>query len=347
MTLYCERPNYKWVMPKLTENPLYYNGMPMMSFNAMLNLLYGGRGVGKSFYFKVWTLLCATGETVWMRRYDNEIRDAQDKFLEDLISNGFITEEMDLKYEGNVLYLNGEARIHFVALSVSMKKKSVPYPNVNWIVFDEFIETRVNRSYLPKEEEMLLEFISTVNRYRPDRPEVRTFLIGNKTSWFNPYTAFFRIEPFEGQFKTFKDGLVCVENYENREFENAMKRTRFGQLIAGTKYEAYAIENESLRDKTDFIVRRPKTSWCRVNIRIGAQTFGLWTDGNKLYFSEDYDPTRRTYADREDLQVRELALKTNEPPVTWLMRFHEIGMLCFDNGLCKTKALEIMLQYWR
>ena len=35
------------------------------------------------------------------------------------------------------------------------------------------------------------------------------------------------------------------------------------------------------------------------------------TYGNKLYFSEDYDPTRRTYADREDLQVRELALKTN------------------------------------
>ena len=153
MTLYCERPRYPWVMPKLNSNPIYYNGIPMMSYNAMLNLLYGGRGVGKSFWFKVWSLLVATGETVWMRRYDNEIRDAQDKFCEDLISNGFITEEMEIKHEGNTILLNGEPRIHFVALSISMKKKSVPYPNVNWIVFDEFIETRVNRSYLPKEEE--------------------------------------------------------------------------------------------------------------------------------------------------------------------------------------------------
>ena len=77
MTMYDERPRYPWVMPKLTSNPLYYNGMPMMSYNAMLNLLYGGRGVGKSFWFKVWTLLVATGETVWMRRYDNEIRDSK------------------------------------------------------------------------------------------------------------------------------------------------------------------------------------------------------------------------------------------------------------------------------
>lgn len=347
MTLYCERPVYPGVMEKLTEHDWRYNGQRLMSYGAMLNLLYGGRGVGKTFFFKVWCLLVAKGETVWMRRYENEINDARDKFCEDLISGGFITEDMDIEIEGNTILLNGEPRIHFVALSISMKKKSVPYPNVNWIVFDEFIETRVNRNYLPNEAEMLLEFISTVNRYRPDRQEVRTFLIGNKVSWFNEYTAYFHIEPFEGQYKTFKDGLICVENYANRDFEDKMKQTRFGRLISGTKYEKYAIENQSLRDTADFIKKRPKQSWLKVCIRVGPDTFGIWTDGEKLYFSTDFDPNKRTYADREDLHEKEIALKSGEPPITWLLDFHRLGMLCFDTGGCKTVALNLMMTYFR
>lgn len=334
-------------MERLTEHKWRYNGQKLMSYGAMLNLLYGGRGVGKTFFFKVWCLLVAKGETVWMRRYENEINDARDKFCEDLISGGFISDDMDIEIDGNTVLLNGEPRIHFVALSISMKKKSVPYPNVNWIVFDEFIETRVNRSYLPNEAEMLLEFISTVNRYRPDRQEVRTFMIGNKTSWFNEYTSYFHIEPFEGQYKTFKDGLICVENYANRDFEDRMKQTRFGRLISGTKYEKYAIENQSLRDTTDFIKKRPKQSWLKVCIRVGSDTFGIWTDGEKLYFSIDFDPSKRTYADREDLHEKEIALKSGEPPITWLLDFHRLGMMFFDTGACKTVALNLMMTYFR
>ena len=347
MTLYCERPNYPGVMQHLTASGFYYDGGPVMSHGAMLNLLYGGRGTGKTFYFKVWCLLAAKGETVWMRRYENEIIDARDKFVEDIVSSGFMPETAEVEWRGNTIWLDGEPRIHFVALSVSMKKKSVPYPNVNWIIFDEFIETRVNRNYLPNEAEMFLEFVSTVNRYRSDRQEVRAFLIGNKVSWFNEYTAYFHIEPFEGQFKTFKDGLICVENYENREFEEKMKQTKFGRLISGTKYEKYAIENQALRDTSDYIKRRPKESWLKVCVRVGPDTFGIWTDGELLYFSMDNDPHKRRYADREDLREAEIALKSGEPPITWLLEFHRLGMLRFDNGWCKTTALNLMMTYFR
>ena len=106
MTLYCERPVYPWVMPKLTRDDWRYDASKLMSYGAMLNLLYGGRGVGKTFFFKVWCLLVAKGETVWMRRYENEIRDACDKFCEDLISEGFITEDMEIEQDGNTILLN-------------------------------------------------------------------------------------------------------------------------------------------------------------------------------------------------------------------------------------------------
>lgn len=334
-------------MPKLTKDPFWYNGQDMLSRNAMLNFLYGGRGTGKSFYFKVWCLLAAKGETVWVRRYENEIHDAYQKFIDDLSAEGYITEDMDITFDANTIYLNDDPRIHFVALSVSMKKKSVPYPNVNQIVFDEFIETRVNHKYLPNEPELLLEFISTVNRYRPNRPEVRTFLIGNKVSWYNDYTAYYGIEPFEGKYKIFKNGLICVENYENHEFEDKMKKTRFGQLVAGTKYAAYAIENQALRDSSDFLKKRPKSSWIRVNVRVGPNKYGIWTDGDMLFFSDDHDESHPCFAAREDLHEGERALKSNDLPIVWLKEFNANGKLCFDNGLCKTTCQTLIMNYWK
>ena len=43
MTLFSERPVYPGVMEKLTEHDWRYNGQKLMSYGAMLNLLYGGR----------------------------------------------------------------------------------------------------------------------------------------------------------------------------------------------------------------------------------------------------------------------------------------------------------------
>ena len=63
MTLYDEKPSFPGVMEKLTEHPWRYNAQRLMSYGSMLNLLYGGRGVGKTFFFKVWCLLVAKGET--------------------------------------------------------------------------------------------------------------------------------------------------------------------------------------------------------------------------------------------------------------------------------------------
>ena len=56
MTLWNERPGYSGVMKQVNSSPLWYNGNGMMSYNAMLNLLYGGRGTGKTFWFKAWSL---------------------------------------------------------------------------------------------------------------------------------------------------------------------------------------------------------------------------------------------------------------------------------------------------
>ena len=46
MTLYNEKPSFPGIMEKLTEHPWRYNAQRLMSYGSMLNLLYGGRGVG-------------------------------------------------------------------------------------------------------------------------------------------------------------------------------------------------------------------------------------------------------------------------------------------------------------
>lgn len=155
--------------------------------------------------------------------------------MTDLLKEGYFTEDVVVT-KNNTLYLNGEPKIHFIGLSTSLRMKSVSFANVENIVFDEFIETRRNRSYLPNEVELLYDLVETVNRLRIDRPEVKVWMLANKVSFDNPYFLEWGVSEFPQRFQKFKGGLLVVESYENREFIELKKQSRFGRFIEGTKY---------------------------------------------------------------------------------------------------------------
>ena len=52
-------------------------------------------------------------------------------------------------------------------------------------------------------------------------------------------------------------------------------------------------------------------------------------------------------AEVSDEDLKKIALKSGEPPITWLLEFHRLGMLCFDTGGCKTIAINLMMTYFR
>lgn len=84
--------------------------------------------------------------------------------------------------EDGVVIYEKEPFAHIVALSQSLHFKSVPFPNVGVIMFDEFI--RQDRQMLKDELNLFINFISTVVRHVK---RAQVFLIANTVSWNSPY----------------------------------------------------------------------------------------------------------------------------------------------------------------
>ena len=317
----------------INKEDIFYSDSEVFGYNAFISFILSARGNGKTFGFKK-RALNAPYQTMWIRRYEEDLNDFEKEFMKDLIQEGLYQEDA-ITIQNHRLIMNGEVKIFFVALSQAFRKKSVSYGGVNLMVFDEFIEARKTRSYLKGEVEMFLDLIETVNRLRIDRPEVRVFCLANKVTFANPYFVYWGIKEFEGRFKKFQKGMIVVENYYNASFTELKKKSRFGQLIEGTKYGKYAVDNQVLRDTADFIRQKPENAKYLCAMRIDNNYVGFWKDGNSLYCTQQYNPNKVIFASREDLQEGEFVLKSNEAPIIWLKELNAIGQVFFDNTLIK------------
>ena len=329
----------------IDKSKIFYSRHNIMGYNAFLNFIVSGRGNGKTFDFKRMAL-DYKNQTMWVRRYENDLPDVETSFMSDLYKEGYYEEDA-ITIKNDRLVRNGETKIIFQALSTSNKKKSVSYADVDYIVFDEFIETKANRNYLAKEVELFLDLIETVNRLRIDRPEVRVFLLANKVSFVNPYFTYFNIKPFTGRFKKFHNGLIVVENYQNQEFIKLKKESRFGKLIEGTKYGKYAIDNEAFRDTNDFIKERPKDSTLLCNIEFENRIVGVWKSNNCLYVSKQFNANTITFAPRDTLKEGQFVLKSNDIPIIWFKDLNNIGQLYYEDNITKDIVFRLMTESYK
>ena len=277
----------------------YYNFDKVFSYNALINLVVGGRGIGKSFNSKLAVIkrFLKTGEQfVYVRRYKTELDSAVPTFFQSIQAKGYFEDHVFKVRKSKMLtefYCDGEICGYAIALSTSNVLKSAEFPNVKTIIFDEFIidPSAGLYRYIRSECQMFLDLIETVFRMNDDG---RVIMLGNNAHFYGcPYAAFWDLElPYESEFKTFKNGTILV-NYvaDNPEFVNAKKNTRFGKVIEGTLYGDYAIHNKSLRENDQFIAKRPSNNRFYCILVINGENFGVWqgVDGY-VYISDKYDP---------------------------------------------------------
>lgn len=330
----------------MDDKSIWYDKGPLMSRNGFINFVLGARGTGKTYCFKKWALE-KPGQTVWVRRYQEDIDDLMDKFMGDLISNGVIDpDEHKIVCEAGKLLIDDEVKIYFMALNTAPRKKSQSYHNVDAIIYDEVFEMKGGRRYLNNEVEKLLELIETVNRLRIDgRKEVRVFLLANKTTFVNPYFTYWNILPFSERFKTFKDGLIVVENYENKKFVDIKRQTKFGRLVAGTVYGDYALENMAWMDDDAFIVDK-KPDNCRLlgNIRYKEIYMGIWTDDVSCFIMRAHNKNRWTFTTKFEVKDDEYPLIPSRQPMKFLTECFNNGILFFEDNVCKNAIYSIIQQ---
>ena len=272
---------------------MWYDKQQLLSYNKIFNFVLSNRGGGKTFHFTRWAIddyKKTRGMCVWVRRYQTEIDEMllNGKFF-DAVRELYPDDE--LKVEGNTGIINGEVFIYFIALSTSRQLKSNNYPTVNKIIYDEFLIDKGRITYIKNEPEVFLDLFETVARMRDN---VRAVFLANSVTVVNPYFTFFRIRPNSGKrFNVYPRG-ICVEFFTDAEFIAAKQKTRFGQLIDGTKYSRYSVHNEWLNDSDTFVEKKPKDG-CQflMGLKYQGQMFGFWVNYEKgnIYVNRQYDPS--------------------------------------------------------
>lgn len=219
---------------------IFYDINKVLSHNALINIIIGERGVGKSYAAKKYVVkhFLKTGKQfVYIRRYKTELKNALMKnatpiFFEQIKNDPDISKNK-LTNKNDTMYCNDDICGFAVPLSTANILKSSTYDNVDTIVFDEFIIDKGSYHYLQNEVTQFLDLIETIGRLR----NIRVIMLANAISITNPYFNYFNLTlPYNTDIKMFKEGLIAVQYIKNLEYREVKKNTRFGKLIAGTEY---------------------------------------------------------------------------------------------------------------
>lgn len=184
------------------KKPEFYSLERILETKSIYNVIFGERSNGKTYavlkhgleeYFK------NGGEIAVVRRWQEDIRGNRASGVwSALIENGEIEKISKGKYTGVVyysrryylcnydesgkpIYNDSDLIGHTFALSDTEHNKSISYPRITTILFDEFLTRGV---YLNDEFVLFMNTISTIVRQRKN---VKIFMLGNTVNKYCPY----------------------------------------------------------------------------------------------------------------------------------------------------------------
>lgn len=228
----------------------YYSLKNIMKTNAHYNIIIGERSNGKTYaaleygleqYFK-------TGKQfAIIRRWSDDFKNKRGGSLFDNhIYNGVIDRLSHGKYnsvrfqssrwylihitDGEVDTVQETPFAYAFAISTMEHDKSTSFPNINTIIFDEFL-TRA--SYLPNEFVLFMNVLSTIIRQRDD---VKVFMLANTVNKYCPYFQEMGITNIDKM----KPGTIDVYEYGNSGLKLAVEYCESSKISkASDKYFAF------------------------------------------------------------------------------------------------------------
>ena len=332
---------------------MWWSRSGLLSHNKILNFAQSNRGGGKTFDCTRWCIDDFKKRKkmgVWVRRYSTELSNKGDGNPGILDNNAFFSSvqkeglypDDKLEIRGNIGYINDEPAIYFVALSTSRQLKSMNFPDVNKIIFDEFIIADGRVGYLKNEVEIFLDLYETVARTRED---VRAVLLANSVTVVNPYYLFFNVKPAPGKRFT-TSGQICIEMFTDEEFVAKKKKSRFGQLVAGTRYGAYAIDNQWLMDNDTFVESKTPGAEFMLALTYNGITYGYWVDYKVglIFVNRKYDPSSYAHycLTKEDHEPNMLLIKSlsSSKPMQRIVYAFRYGLIRFEDMTVKNQFYE-------
>lgn len=334
----------------------WYNYDKLMSFNALFNIVAGGRGIGKTYGAVKMCIKHAIErgeEFVYLRRYKNEIVNSKVSFFT-AVEHEFPGH--DLRVNGNLMeYAPVETRDekkrewfrlgYFATLSSGQSLKGANFSNVTKIIFDEFIKERGQGSrYLADELSAFMNFFVTVDRYQ-DKTQV--FMLANAVSIMNPYFIGWDIQPDkhkDGWIKK-RGGDLIAHFPDSEDFKSSVYNTRFGKFIEGSDYAKYSVENEFDDNAPTLVEEKDPDARYVFTVETDRGAFSVWVN---FKTGEYYAQRRRPRGSEKVLTVSVDRMDKTKQYVSYkdtrlasLRAGFNTGMMAFDDPRTRNSFMEI------
>lgn len=353
-------------MAEKIDKSIFWNIRRTLTHNCLFNLIVGNRGGGKSYGAKEWGIdnfIKNKEQFGYIRRYKEDLKKPMMHYFDD-IRDAY--PDYEFKTEGEKFYIrlrpsdpkqkwteDDVAGYGFI-LSTASNRKSISYPRITTLTFDEFLLDKGNVRYIPNEVEALLNLYETIARPGTGHPRVVLFLLANAISVTNPYFLYWGLRMPTRADKNGKyiwkhpTKPILVEDVRNAAFIDKKKNTEFGSLVAGTNYAEYSIENKMLLDDDTFIEKKDAGAKYYFTFVYKGTDYGVWINGKlgKMWVSYSTDPSYSlTYA---------LTLKDHKPNTMFLkgaqkqrhfktfIENYKMGNVYFENMNIKNICYEVL-----
>lgn len=284
------KTEYKW-----------YNYNKILSYNAMWNFIVGPRGNGKTYGAKkkaIKDFITRGHQFAYVRRFKEELQLSRDSFFADIEkANEF--PDYDFRVVGKKAQIapvetrdddkrRWEDMGVFIPLSTAQSYKSVSFPGIRNLIFDEFILEKSNQQYLRNEASVFKNLYSTIDR---NQDRVRVFFLANAVSIMNPYFIDLKIRPDGsdqyGRANKLDNGRFYVAYHfiKDEVYKEQVGESMFGQFISGSEYDSFANKSE-FSDKTGALVeQKDPTARYFMTMLTPDGSFAIWRSAinNRFY----------------------------------------------------------------
>lgn len=330
----------------------YWNIYEILPYQRMFNFINAPRSIGKSYTTQKFMIDKAINKGIEFIYIVRTIKQLENGVFKDafkkVINNEF--GQYQIEFTNDTAYIiNDDVKTiigYCLALSDYTNNKLKSYPLVKYTMFDEYmLEADSTSRYVNgwREPELLINTIHTIDR---EENRVICFLLGNNTSFYNPYHMFkaFDIKPINpGEIYTNK---ICLYQWAipSTELMEDKEKNIFLQSLMDTAYGKYAVSGEYIDDKVVFIEKRPPLSRHVFRFSYLDITYGVWKDNTtgKIYISNKYDPSSLHYA-LTTSDHTENTLLTKDKKATmlkWLASNYKIGNVKFESMEIKSRSID-------
>lgn len=325
----------------------YWNLSYILTFNRNFNFINSKRGTGKTYTLMKWLIkeyLKKNKQCIYITRTQDELEDIGlcDPFRK-VLENEYPM--INFTQVGNDLYLDGQLFCYGVAITQAQKIKKMSYPNVYYIMYDEYMRENAKKlAFVKNEVDEFLSIYSTVDRYE-DR--VKCFLLGNTTSQFNIFHLHkaFQIPKID-KGKIWTSENVLYQYYDPPQiFEESLEKSKFAKMIADSEYGMYSVKGDFVEDTDTWVEKKTEKATLFFVFIFMEDTFGVWRDINegKLYVSDKYNPSVNTVYSFTTSDHKENTMLTKASKSTVLKFFtdnYRLGNVRFESIGIKKKAIE-------